>query len=227
MATVRSIVNGIKTNNFSPKQRSAALKLDWTKLGTQLGLKGSTATALQAFKKRNDDARRKVQILTEQPTSVDFAHYRSVLKNVIIVDEIEKQFKAFKPQTYDVGRQIKAIEAFEAQAVKSAEETKGVVDQEIKDLEKTLKNIEEARPFEDITVDEVAAARPDIDKRTEMLVSQGRWDVPGYKVRFAFWFSPVFKWESMLTIAIGEVWRLLVAVDGRLTMALMQRKASL
>jgi len=54
--------------------------------------------------------------------------------------------------TYDVGRQIKAIEAFEAQAIKNAEETKGRVDLELKDLEKTLKNIEEARPFEDLTV---------------------------------------------------------------------------
>ena len=69
-----------------------------------------------------------------------------------MIDEIEKQFKAFKPATYDVGRQIKAIEAFEGQAVKSAEETKTVVDQELKDLEKTLRNIEEARPFEDLTV---------------------------------------------------------------------------
>lgn len=49
-------------------------------------------------------------------------------------------------------RQIKAIEAFEAQAVKSAEETKGKVDAELKDLEATLKNIESARPFEDLTV---------------------------------------------------------------------------
>jgi hypothetical protein len=47
---------------------------------------------------------------------------------------------------------VKAIEAFEAQAVKSAEETKGRVDAELADLEKTLKNIETARPFEDLTV---------------------------------------------------------------------------
>ena len=47
---------------------------------------------------------------------------------------------------------MKAIEAFEAQAVKSAEETKGKVDLELKDLEKTLKNIEEARPFDELTV---------------------------------------------------------------------------
>ena len=91
-------------------------------------------------------------MLSEQPQKVDFAHYRSVLKNQAIVDEIEKHFSSFKPVTYDVGRQIKAIEAFEAQAVKSAEETKGKVDLELKDLENTLKNIEEARPFDELTV---------------------------------------------------------------------------
>lgn len=83
-----------------------------------------------------------------------------------------------------MGRQIKAIEAFEVQAVKSAEETKGRVDGELRELEKTLENIETARPFEDLTVDEVAAARPDIDSRTEQLVSKGRWHVPGYKEKF-------------------------------------------
>ena len=133
-------------------QRSAALKVDWAKIGTSLGIKGQTATALQAFKKRNEDARRRVQLLSDQPQSVDFQHYRSVLKNQAVVDEIEAHSKNFKPAAYDVGRQIKAIEAFEVQAVKNAEETKGKVDVELKDLEKTLKNIEEARPFDQLTV---------------------------------------------------------------------------
>lgn len=121
-------------------------------MSSSLGLRGQTAASLQAFKKRSDDARRRVQSLSEQPSKVDFAHYRSVLKNQAVVDEIEKYYSTFKPVTYDVSRQIKAIEAFEAQAVKNAEETKGRVDLELKDLAKTLKNIEEARPFEDLTV---------------------------------------------------------------------------
>ena len=93
-------------------------------------------------------------MLGEQPQTVDFSHYRSSLKNTAIVDEIEKQFNSgmSSVKKYDVSRQIKAIEAFEAQAVKSAEETKGKVDAELRDLEKTLKNIETARPFEDLTV---------------------------------------------------------------------------
>ena len=105
-----------------------------------------------AFKKRHDDARRKLYLLQQAPQEVEFDTYRSTLKNQGIVNEIEAQFKKFKPVTYDVGKQIKAIEAFETQAIKSAEETKGKVDAELKSLDATLKNIEGARPFEDLTV---------------------------------------------------------------------------
>lgn len=121
-------------------------------MSTSLGLRGQTASSLQAFKKRNDDARRKLQALESAPQDVDFSHYRKTLKNQAIVDEIEKQFSSFKPKTYDVNRQLKAIEAFEAQAVSNAEVTKGKVEEELKYLSKTLENIETARPFEDLTV---------------------------------------------------------------------------
>ncbi|KAI2089423.1 GAL4 enhancer protein [Ophidiomyces ophidiicola] len=171
-------------NSIMALSRSAALKLDWVKVSSSLGLRGATAASLQSFKKRNDDARRKVQTLSETPQTVDFSHYRDVLKNQAIVDEIEKQFKAFKPQTYDVNRQLKAIEAFEAQAVTSAEATKGKVEEELKSLEKTLENIETARPWEDLTVDDVVAAQPEIDKKTAELVKRGIWMPPGYKEKF-------------------------------------------
>ncbi|KAK4102961.1 NAC-domain-containing protein [Parathielavia hyrcaniae] len=178
----KKAINALKENDNDI--RSAALKVDWAKITTSLGLRGQTVAGLQAFKKRNDDVRRKVQVLSEQPTAVDFAHYRSVLKNQAVVDEIEKRFSAFQPATYDLSRQLKAIEAFEVEAIKNAEATREKVDLELKDLEKTLKNIEEARPFEDLTVDEVAAAEPSIDEKTSKLVSKGRWSVPGYKERF-------------------------------------------
>ena len=139
------------------------MKLDWANLPTKLGIKGSTAQALAAFKKRNDDARRKVQILSEQPQKVDFAAYRSQLRNTAVIDDLEKQLSSFQPKKYDVSRQLKAIEAFEAQAVKSAEATKGKVDAELQDLEKTLKNIETARPFEDLTVVCICSKSMDVD----------------------------------------------------------------
>ena len=63
------------------------------------------------------DAQRIQGTLATQPTTVDLAHYRSVLKNKAVVDEAEKILKDFKPVTYDVTAHVKAIEAFEAKAV--------------------------------------------------------------------------------------------------------------
>jgi hypothetical protein len=76
-----------------------------------------TISALQAFRKRHSDAVRVHHAHSSHPTTVDFAHYRSALKNNAIVDEAEKLLKDFKPVTYDVNSHIKAIETFEAKAV--------------------------------------------------------------------------------------------------------------
>lgn len=77
-----------------------------------------TIASLQALRKRHGDAQRITGTLNSQPTTIDFTHYRSVLKNKAIVDEAEKILKDFKAVTYDVGAHVKAIEAFEAKAVR-------------------------------------------------------------------------------------------------------------
>lgn len=44
------------------------------------GLGKQTAADLVAFRKRSDEARRVVSQLKQLPTTVDFAHYKNVLK---------------------------------------------------------------------------------------------------------------------------------------------------
>lgn len=102
-----------------------------------------------------------------------------------MIDEIEQYYKGFKPKTYDVSKQIKAIESFEQVALRNAEETKNKVEVELRSLEKALGDIEGARPWEETTVDEVVEAAPEIDKYVEELVKKGRWMPPGYQVRIA------------------------------------------
>lgn len=160
--------------------RSAASKVDWTAVTTKLGLSQNTISGLASFRKRNTDAKDKVNALETQRLTVDFAQYRSVLKNQSIVDEIEKAYKSFKPATYDVASQIKAIEQFESKAVENAQATAKTIDAELSDLQETLQNIEQARPFEDLTVEDVMKARPDIQKNVETMVTKGRWVIPGY-----------------------------------------------
>ena len=45
-----------------------------------------------------------------------------------------------------------------------------------------MSNISETRQWDELTVDEVAQAAPEIDKYTEELVKKGRWMPPGYQV---------------------------------------------
>jgi len=164
--------------------KTAVAAVDFTRIYSTLGLGKETITALQAFRKRHGEAQRLHAQYASQPTTVDIEHYRSILKNKAIVDDAAKLLKEFKPVTYDVGAHVKAIEAFESTAVIKAKETVEKVDIELKDLQATLANIEDARPFEDLTVEEVGAAHPRITEAVENMIKKGKWTVPGYKEKF-------------------------------------------
>ncbi|KAI0662932.1 ATP synthase d subunit [Cubamyces menziesii] len=164
--------------------KAVAATVDFARIYSSLGLGKETVAALQAFRKRHADAQRIHSQLASQPTTVDLEHYRSVLRNKAVVDEAEKILREFKPVTYDVNAHIKAIETFEAKAVAKAKETTEKIDAELKDLQATLANIEEARPFEDLTSEEVGKAHPRIVEAVETMLKKGKWTVPGYKEKF-------------------------------------------
>jgi len=159
-------------------------RFDFARVYSSLGLGKETVAAVQAFRKRHADAQRINSTVASQPSTIDFEHYRSVLKNTAVIDEAEKILKSFKPVTYDVGAHVKAIEAFEAKAVAKAEETSDKIDEELKALNATLANIEDARPFDQLTADDVATAHPEIAKAVATMISKGKWTVPGYKEKF-------------------------------------------
>ncbi|KAG9104114.1 ATP synthase d subunit [Ceratobasidium sp. 370] len=164
--------------------KSLTAALDWTRIYSSLGLGKETVASLQAFRKRHTEAQRIHSQYAIQATTVNIAHYRSVLKNQAVVDEAERILRDFKPVTYDVNQHIRAIEAFESKAVAKAEETSVKIDEELKNLQSTLANIEDARPFEDLTVDDVAQARPEILKAVDTMMKKGKFTVPGYKEKF-------------------------------------------
>ncbi|KAG6919302.1 hypothetical protein DXG01_007435 [Tephrocybe rancida] len=179
---------------------AAAVAVDFTRIYTSLGLgKGQlhseiirklltrvieTISALQAFRKRNSEAQRLSVQYAGQPTTVDLSHYRAILKNKTVVDEAEKTLREFRPVTYDVSAHVKAIETFEAKAVEKAKETEEKIDIELKELQATLANIEDARPFDQLTVEDVGKAHPRIIEVVETMVKKGKWTVPGYKEKF-------------------------------------------
>jgi len=158
--------------------------VDFSRIYSSLGLGKETISSLQAFRKRHSEAQRLSASYASLPSTVNFEHYRSVLKNQAIIDEAEKTFKAFTPVTYDVNAHIKAIGTFEATAVEKAKETEAKIDIELKQLNETLANIEQARPFDQLTNDDVGKAHPRIVEAVETMLKKGKWTVPGYKEKF-------------------------------------------
>ncbi|CAL9730230.1 ATP synthase subunit d, mitochondrial [Monosporozyma unispora] len=164
--------------------KSAANKLDWAKVISSLKITGTTAQQLSGFKKRNDEARRKLLELEQQPLTVDFEQYRSVLKNKEIVGKIETLFKEYKPVKIDTQSQLKTIESFEQHAIANAKETEVMIAKELSTLKETLNQIEKARPFDQLTVEELVKAKPEIDAKVVEMVKKGKWEVPGYDEKF-------------------------------------------
>jgi len=164
--------------------KAVTAAVDFARIYSSLGLSKETVASLQAFRKRHADAQRINATLRSQPTTVDIAHYRSILRNQAVVEEAERSLKAFKPVTYDVQAHVKAIEAFETKAVARAQETATKIEEELKELQATLKNIEGARSFEELTLEEIGEAHPHLVQAVDTMVKKGKWTVPGYKEKF-------------------------------------------
>ncbi|ADV19439.1 F-type H+-transporting ATPase subunit D [Cryptococcus gattii Ru294] len=175
-----------KTHLSFPKMatKSAASVVDWSKIYTGLGLDKQTLTSLQSFRARHSAALNKNSALKATTPSIDLSHYKSVLKDQQAVQLAEKVLGDFKPVDYDVSKWNGVVEAFEGKAIAAAKETVSKISTEEASLQATLSNIKDARPFEDLTVDEVAKARPEIAKAVETMVKKGKWSVPGYREKF-------------------------------------------
>ncbi|KAI8095123.1 uncharacterized protein B0P05DRAFT_583381 [Gilbertella persicaria] len=159
-----------------------AAAINWAKLS--VSLPQETVASLQAFRKRNDEVKRVLAELKEQSTTVDFSQYRKVLKNQAIVDQAEKAVGGFKPVAYNLDAQLNAINQFETKAVSKAQKTVQQIEHELKDLHATLSNIEGSRPIEQLTVDDIIVAKPEITKNIEESLKKGQFSVPGYKEKF-------------------------------------------
>ena len=91
--------------------------------------------------------------------------------------------------------------------MENAKATEAKIDEELRDLQATLENIEKVRPFEDLTVrsdysifaawhanslrqvEDVGDAHPEIVKTVETMLKKGKWTVPGMFDSFIFVFS--------------------------------------
>ncbi|KAJ1730882.1 ATP synthase d subunit [Coemansia biformis] len=164
--------------------RKFLTSINWPVVSSVLSKHTEITKSLGAFRKSYEEAERQLTQLKEADRPIDFEHYRHALKNTEIVDRLEKIAKAQKVTKVDLAEQLKAIAAFEAKAVASAELYVKETEANLADLSDTVRNIEQARPITQLTVDDVVKAKPEVVQHTEELIKQGRFTVDGYDEKF-------------------------------------------
>jgi F-type H+-transporting ATPase subunit d len=100
--------------------------------------------------------------------------------NALVKGKIDQ----FKPQKLDMSEQLSIIRKEKQVAVKEALKTQEYVTKEINELKVLLGDIEQARPIDQLTVDDVAKAYPPLDSIVEKMAKRGQWKVPGYYEKF-------------------------------------------
>ncbi|XP_076027320.1 ATP synthase peripheral stalk subunit d, mitochondrial [Genypterus blacodes] len=139
--------------------RRLALKaVDWVAFGERVA--PNQRSMFNAFKTRSDAIAAKLVSLPEAPVAIDWAHYRTAVANVAMVDEFEKKFKALQiPAPADT--QSSAIGTQEVEADKSAaayvEESKA----RVVEYEKRLATLNSMVPFDQMTIEDLNEAFPE------------------------------------------------------------------
>jgi F-type H+-transporting ATPase subunit d len=156
-------------------------KINWGGLSTKL--RPETLAAVSSFKRDYEALSKKLLELQESSTTIDWNQYSSISKTKVF-SEAKKSFDSFNPKKLDLESTLKSIGVEETAAVKSAKETSAAVEKELKELKQLMVDIESARPIEQLTVDDVSKAIPDLDAKVEKMVKRGQWNPPKYYETF-------------------------------------------
>ncbi|PVU99606.1 hypothetical protein BB559_000564 [Furculomyces boomerangus] len=169
---------------MSVNARKLVQAIDWPRVSAVLARKPEVVKSLSAFNKKFQEVDRELVLLKEQKLDLDFDHYRKVLKNKKIVDDMELKFKSYEIKKLDTKEHLKIIGEFESSATASATGYASELETKLSGLFETVGNIENARPVNQVTTDDIVTARPETIAEVEDMVRKGEYTVPGYDTKF-------------------------------------------
>jgi F-type H+-transporting ATPase subunit d len=105
------------------------------------------------------------------------------LQNKQVLKNAQEALERFTPTKLDISQELNTLSKLRVQAVQDAQKTQEMLAKEMTELQLLLKDIEEARPIDQLTVDDIAKAS-DLDEKVEKMAKRGQWKVPGYYEKF-------------------------------------------
>ncbi|PVU87799.1 hypothetical protein BB561_006168 [Smittium simulii] len=164
--------------------RNLVESINWATLTSALSKKAQVVKSLSSFNKKYQELDRELASLREQKTDLAFEHYRDLLKNTKIVDEMQAKYSGYKLEKLDTQKYIATLADFEKTAVASATEYSSELQTKLTDLVQTVQNIDNTRSVTQLTVEDVVNATPEILEEAQAMVNNGEFYVKGYESKF-------------------------------------------
>jgi F-type H+-transporting ATPase subunit d len=128
--------------------------------------------------------RKTVLLKAKQDLLASLALPEYSLQNTKVLENAKASLQQFTPAKLDIQKELKELKKQKETAVQNANQTQLLIKQELQELEQLLKDIQTARPIDQLTVDDIARAYPPLDSIVEKMAKRGQWKVPGYYEKF-------------------------------------------
>ncbi|KAK9788838.1 hypothetical protein WJX73_009644 [Symbiochloris irregularis] len=113
---------------------------------------------------------------SEEVKDPDWAKYQDI--DPKILGELRKAYEGLKFPDFDPSQDLKAVQQEFAPILKQAGELEEYSQKRMKELEQDIKNVQaEKERIATTTIDEELAADPELAKRIDQEISEGKWSV--------------------------------------------------
>merc|ERR1712180_89129 len=161
-------------NQFSerPARRVGQKAVDWISLGSRIpaAAKGEFA----AFRSRHESIKSSLQSLPEKPAPVNWDYYTANVANQALVARFQEAYAAVSvPVPVDTESEAIAAQEqeIEAEVLAAIENSKA----KVAELEGELATIKAMKPFEEMTIEEYLADKPELKKEIDDEIAAHNW----------------------------------------------------
>lgn len=156
-------------------RRAGQKVFDWAKLSSNVPEYGRGD--FLAFKGRYEVQKAKMNVFSEKPNPIDWNFYKSNVSNTQLVENFRKQYESLNiPYPKDTMSEIiaareKVEDAKAAVAIQEAEVEK-------REFAEELAKLKAQKPYEDMTLEEYVADKPEIVEMADRNAYNSDWYIP-------------------------------------------------
>lgn len=159
---------------MTPLKLSMRRVVDWTKVLSKCT--PESRKMVIEVRSKNEELKRQILETKANAASLDWSRYEGVLGSAMVQEQQLRQ-KAFKPATIQVASALSELQSEESKMLGKAKAFLADLEKEIEGAKEALKRAENAKPVEQLTIDDVYEMKPELKTAFDEKMKRDDWYV--------------------------------------------------